>query len=190
MSALVDIICSEFEKKVGRNQDPVFGKKEGTDFYAMDLTFRLYPYNEQGEEGYRHLHIRIYGPMNYIAVLVKEDWTVIHESYKREDADDGLKPDKDYVEGNTGWLLASYHDSCWRSDGVESVVYAFERLVRLGGIESFDYWYKKTALTKEERDEIQEIIRMRDNRDWSRHWTKEKIVGPIDPVTNTVTNLK
>jgi hypothetical protein len=183
MSALTNIICKEFEKNVGKNQDPMFGKKTGTDFFAMDLSFRLYNY--AGEDGYRHLHIRIYGPMNYVAVMIKEDWTIIHESYMDPNADDGLRPGKDYLEGNTGWMLASYHDSCWRTDGVESILYTYEP--RLGGIDTLnDGWYKKTALTEVERQEIQDTIRERDHQNWDRHWTRDKIVGPIDPATHSI----
>jgi len=190
MNALIDIICKEFEKNVGRNQDPVFSKKERAEFLAMDIKFRLYPYHDKGEDGYRHLHIRIYGPMNYIAVLVKEEWVVIHESYQDPKADDGLLPGKDYVEGDTGWMLASYHDSCWKSDGVEQILNVYDQTGRLSGIEGFDYWYEKTPLTLVERKEIEDLLQARNNHDWSRHWTAEKIVGPIDPVTNTVTQLK
>jgi hypothetical protein len=186
MSALVEIICKEFEKNVGRNQEPAFKKKDNADFFAMDLKFNLNPYYEKGEEGYRHLHIRIYGPMNYVAVLVKEDWTVIHESYQDPKAEDGLLPGKDYVEGNTGWMLASYHDSCWRTDGIHSILNAYEH--RLSGIDSdfSNNWYVKKTLTEDERKEIEDLIHLRNNQDWSKHWEVKKIVGPINPETNSV----
>jgi len=173
---LGDIICQEFDKNVGRNQDPMFSKKEGTEYSAMEITFRLGRY--EGEEGYRHLQIRIYGPQNYVAVLVQEDWIIIPE----EDLDnekDCVKPGKDYTVGNTGWMLASYHESCWRTDGIENIIHAYEN--HISGLDSlgFPSWYLKVNLNEDERKEIDALIRSRDVGDFSRHWDRKKVQGPL-----------
>jgi hypothetical protein len=95
---LSNIICTEFEKSIGKfNKDT-----------AMDLKIALYPYHgtpndEICEDGYRNLYIRIFAPNNYVAVLIKEDWTVIN-SNDIDHENDCLKKGKKYTEGNTGWI--------------------------------------------------------------------------------------
>lgn len=174
---LRSIITHEFEKNVGKNQDPMFSKKEGTDFYAMDLEFKLSLF--PGEEGYRFLHVRIYAPENYVAVLVKESWVVIRES----DVDfenDCLKPGKKYIEDTVGWMLASYHDSEWTSDGVNSIICAYgNRLCSIETLGCSEGWYKKTSLTEADRIEIAELIRARDAKNFSRHWDRDKVQGSL-----------
>ena len=132
-------------------------------FLSMDLELGLYNHPDNGEDGYRHLHIRIYGPCNYVAVLVKEDWTLIHESYM------------EYHEGNTGWMLASYHDSCWR-DAVQDILRTYED--RLSVVHTFHHWYVKKVLTEAERKEIHDLLRVYPE-DRTRHWDRTKVVGPF-----------
>jgi hypothetical protein len=55
-SVLENIICSEFEKNIGRFQD------KNPEEYAMDITIALNIFYDHNEEGYRNLHIRIYAP--------------------------------------------------------------------------------------------------------------------------------
>jgi hypothetical protein len=169
-SILENIICSEFENNVGRGQVR-YDRPEPKPQYAMDICIALSLYYNKGEDGYRHITIRIYGPHNYVAVLVKEDWTVIHESYL-ENSEEGLKPGKKYINGDTGWQLVSFHDSCWR-DGVREILRSYED--RLLVIKSFKHWYEKTTLTVEECQEIDDIIRERDSGKFDRHWTPKKI---------------
>lgn len=171
---LSSIICDEFEKRVCRGQEMTSGK---TEFFSMDLELGLYNYHDNGEDGYRHLHIRIYGPCNYVAVMIKEDWTLIHESYMNGfDGFDGLKKGRKYHEGNTGWMLACYHDSCWR-DSVREILRAYED--RMSVVRMSSYWYTKKALTETERKEIHDIIRERDSGNFIRHWDVKKVVGPF-----------
>ena len=140
-NVLTSIITHEFEKNVGKNQDPMFSKKTDDNFYAMDIELRLSTFKE--EEGYRHLHIRIYGPHNYVAVLVKENWDVIPEGFI-DYVNDCLFPGKDYTKSDTGWMLASYHDLCWTTDGVDSILYAYgNRITGIDTIGCGDGWYKK-----------------------------------------------
>ena len=170
------IIYKEFEKNIGRNQEPMFSAKTGPEFLAMDLTFSLYPFRKKQESGYRHIHMRIYSPMNYVAVLVREDWDVINEN-DIDHAKDCLKPGKNYIKGITGWLLASYHDSCWLTDGVHQILRAYED--RISSIDTFDHWYKKVNLTEEDRNTIQALISERDHSNFTNHWDSKKVLGVL-----------
>jgi hypothetical protein len=171
---LSSIICDEFDRNVGRGQDMIHDGKS-SEHVAMDLELGLYNYHDNGEDGYRHLHIRIYGPCGYVAVLVKEDWSLIHESYLNDSGDGSLKKGKAYHEGDTGWMLAGYHDSCWRED-VRTILNTYQD--RLSIIKTLANWYKKTTLIEAERKEIYDIIRERDSNDFTRHWNPKKVVGP------------
>jgi len=92
------------------------------------------------EEGYRHLKIFIFGGgSNYISVVAKLDWTVIRNEWIN--GDDGLVEGKDYIQGETDWLYFSYHDSCWRSDGVEKLLWKFRDRI-LGLRTDFTNWYQ------------------------------------------------
>lgn len=143
MYNIVDsIICDEFDKKVKRWQS----KEEKP--VAMQLTFRISTEYEV-EEGYRHLDMLIYGHCNYVAVLVRERWNVIpNVELETVDDEEYIKTSsKGYREGSTGWKLASYHDSCWRSDGVHNVIY--KNKDRISGIDSLFGWYQRIEMTEE-----------------------------------------
>ena len=80
----------------------------------------------------------------YVGVLVRERWVVIPNEEVSDDGD-GLKPRCDYRKGDSGWLLASYHDSCWTSDGVQSTIYKNrERINTLST--NFKNWYEKIEM--------------------------------------------
>jgi hypothetical protein len=163
-SVLENIICSEFEKNVGRFQE------KNPEEYAMDITIALSIFFDHNEEGYRNLNIRIYAPHNYVAVLVKEDWTIISEDdIDREN--DCLMPGKDYLQGDTGWLIATYHDSGWRST-LHEILFAYRD--RLAIIKD-SYWYKKTELLPAERLNFSDFISHGIDKKECR-WDREKIV--------------
>src|ERR1700722_7192684 len=92
------IICSEFDKRyrggeIDKNQ-------------AMLIKFSL-ALNYEIEDGYRNLHILIFGGgYNYIGVYAKADWTV-------SDGERGTDAFV-YTKGETPFVLYGYHDSCWR----------------------------------------------------------------------------
>lgn len=44
----------------------------------------------------------------------RERWDVIALEDLEDEEDGGLKPGKDYVEGDSGWKLVGSHDSGWR----------------------------------------------------------------------------
>lgn len=143
-----NIICSEFENNVGRWQI----KKET--MYAMKLTFRL-SNNWDMEEGYRHLQMLIFGPMNYIGVFVKEDWTVIPVD-ELDDEEDCLKEGCDYRTGDTDWKMISYHDSCWTSDGVDRILSLHS--ARLNGLDFGPHWYEKIEVSGEFLKQLEEMM--------------------------------
>lgn len=133
-----NIIAQEFEKNVGRWQS-----KKITP-HAMKITFHLNN-NWDLEEGYRHLQILIYGPMNYVGVFVKEDWNIIPVDEIEDE--DSLKPGCDYRRGSTPWKLMSYHDSCWRSDGLNSILSLHKD--RINCLDSIGHWYTLEEVTEE-----------------------------------------
>jgi len=134
-----NIICTTFENEVKRWQT----KNEKQ--FAMMVSFSL-SLDYDKEEGYRHLDILIYGPMNYVGVLVRERWTII--PIDELDGEDSLKPGCDYREGDSGWLFASYHDSCWTSDGVQRTIY--KNRDRINCLSTgLGEWYKKIEMTPE-----------------------------------------
>lgn len=90
-------ICQIFTEFCGKWQD----RKEISDKKAMFIDFsRNIDYDN--EEGYRHFHILIYAPANYVQVWVKETWDV-------------GKKGKKWEKGESKWQLICDHDSEWRS---------------------------------------------------------------------------
>ena len=158
-----NIICTTFDNEIKRWQT----KNEKQ--FAMQVSFSLsLDYDkEEGyrhlDIGYRHLDILIYGPMNYVGVLVRERWTIIPVDEIADE--DSLKEGCKYRESDTGWLLASYHDSCWTSDGVQSTI--FKNRHRINCLSTrFNEWYKKIEMTPELLERFNKITsndRVRDN---------------------------
>lgn len=143
------IIQETFIKNVGLWQ--VKNEKQ----YGMSVSFSLkVDYNK--EEGYRYLDLLIYAPMNYVAVMVKERWNVIPNN-ELDDDGDGLKPGCDYRKGETPWKLASYHDSCWRSDGVDNVIFSNSKKINhLSG--NIMEWYNKIEMTPELMKSFEDLV--------------------------------
>lgn len=133
------IITETFESEIKRNQS------ENANPVAMKVTFDL-SIDYSKEDGYRTLDMLIYAPMNYVGVIVRENWNVVSLSDIDND-NDCLKPDCDYVKGTTYWLYASYHDSCWRTDGVSRVIQENkERIISISP-QRLSGWYEKVAMT-------------------------------------------
>ena len=146
------IICETFEKNVGRWQVKHEKPK------AFEIRFRT-KIDYDKEEGYRWLTMRIYGPMNYIAVFTREEWNVIPQDeleYDEETTDSNIKEDSiGYREGKSEWKKEVYHDSCWRTDGVHRVLW--ENRDKIQGVDGPE-WYRIVELSKEELEEIEQII--------------------------------
>ena len=150
------IICSTFERQIGRRQSD--NEKQ----YSMDLTFKL-SMDINIEEGYRWLDIRVYAPNNYVGVLIRERW----HYYKLEDVefvdereDITFKEGKGYIEGKENWKRKSYHDSCWRSDGIHATIYEYKD--KIISIESLFGWFEKHEMIKKDIEEFNNIILMKE----------------------------
>jgi hypothetical protein len=77
------------------------------------------------EEGYRYADMVLYAGYNYVQVWVRTRWNVAPlppEDVEWEDHD------WQYDEGSSPWERWSFHDSCWRSDGVDKFLRSFEHL--------------------------------------------------------------
>jgi len=146
-SIVSSIICSTFETEFGRWQlkNSAQGLPVPTSQYAMQITFRS-RIDYDTEDGYRFLDILIYAPANYVGVLAQHRWTVI--PIDELEGEDGLKEGCKYRTGNSGWKLACYHDSCWTSDGVGSILRLNER--NISAIDTnFPNWFFKVEMTPE-----------------------------------------
>jgi hypothetical protein len=109
---LADIICQTFTEQCGKFQC----KKPEAEQKAMVVGFSI-PIDYDKEQGYRHLDVAIYGPMNYVGVWTRERWTVIPLEDLEDDGegDTCVKKGKDYNKGQSEWKQVCYHDSGWRS---------------------------------------------------------------------------
>lgn len=161
-SMLGDIICQTFQRQVGKNQVPLFSAPEpGHMPKAMRIEFRL-PTNYDKEEGYRHVELLLYAPGNYVAVVSREHWTVIPREaldYDEENEEEFIKQGYDYEEGYGEWRRWSYHDSCWRTDGVDRFLHEYEN--RLQGLNGLGEWYQTVELSSEQVEEIMGVVRAR-----------------------------
>jgi hypothetical protein len=138
MTIVSTIISSTFETEFGKWQlrKPVQ--------HAMQITFRT-SIDYDTEDGYRFLDILIYAPANYVGVLARHRWTVI--PIDELEGDDGLKKGCEYRIGDSGWRLASYHDTCWTSD-VGSILRLNER--NINAIDTnYPNWYSRVEMTPE-----------------------------------------
>lgn len=147
-SIIAQIICTEFRKAFqGKHGETERNK-------GMKVTFRLHPDFDR-EEGYRNLELLIFGGgSNYISVFARMDWTVVPVEGLADE--DGLKPGFDYTRGSTPWVHFSHHDSCWTSDGVESVI----RLIkdRISILDSrYERWYETVEISDEELESFRRI---------------------------------
>ena len=118
---LATVIEQTFEKEVGRWQTRRTLRK------AIKFSFSL-TINHDKEEGYRSVDLVLYAPYNYVGVYVRERWNVIDLDHL-VDGDDGvvyIKDGHDYEEGASDWTCIAYHDSCWRSDGVQDFLSKYQ----------------------------------------------------------------
>jgi len=141
-----NIICSQFDKTLGRDSDPqLFSSRDK----AMQITFSLSADYDK-EDGFRHLKILIFGGgSNYISVYGMTDWNVIENDALTDEDDPHVKDGRDYIEGATPWVLYGCHDSCWR-DAVGRLLREFRER-----ISTIDYlfngatgWYTVVPITE------------------------------------------
>lgn len=99
-SVLSEIICSEFDKSFQ------WDKKNLRDL-GMMVKFRI---NRESSDSPNSLQLFIWGSSNYIGAFVRV--SSVMESEKL------FLPDNE-------WHCLAYHDSCWRSDGVERLMRVF-----------------------------------------------------------------
>ena len=133
-SMLSDVICCEFEKVAGKNQG-LTGK-------ALHIGFGIRP--SISSDQYRVVHMYIFGPMNYVYVVIQEE-----------------RIDEDGNRHVGPMELLSYHDSCWR-DAVRS--FLSRNRGDLSIFRSFDSvlgWYDVIVLTDEEKEYLRKLESLR-----------------------------
>jgi len=145
---LSNIICHEFDKKVGKCQGQhnfIFSKsKEQHAFMkAMHVGFDM---NPSGEDQYEVVHMYLYAPMNYVYVAIQTER--ITENGTRE----------------VGQMqILSYHDSCWRSAVDNFVFKNRQRLCVLKSNHRLDDWYDVLTLTEQEELFLDKLEQSRRN---------------------------
>jgi len=116
-SLVTKVLVQTFEEKAGKWQTHA---KDGKP-KAVRFTFSL-RIDHATESGYRYLDLIIYAPMNYVGVYARERWCVIPLEDLTDDDDPEIKPGKDYNEGAAEWKCHAYHDSGWRTDGIDGIL--------------------------------------------------------------------
>lgn len=127
---LANIICSEFDK--------VVGKGCGESGKAMHIGFGTRCRNETDQ--YQVWHLYLHAPSNYVYVALQEE---------RIDSKGRRHVGK--------MTILSYHDSCWR-DAVEQFI--FKNRSDLNVFRSFDRlfeWYDVLTLSEDEKNYLRRL---------------------------------
>lgn len=139
---LSSIICDEYQKQF---------RDKGNYRHAMKLEFALY-LDYAKEDGHRNVELWLYAEDNYVGVYSRENWTV------RNSSDYNAKYNKDTGE----WKHLAFHDSCWRSDGVDSFIK--RNRDRLNCLRGFHGWYKRVEVTPEQVKVFREVTKKHRSR--------------------------
>ena len=150
------IICSQFNHAFGyARKSPEASRFRTEPDRAMLVKFSLSPDYDR-EEGYRNLSILIFGGgANYIGVYGKLDWNVIAREDLTDDDPPCVVEGRDYVKGETPWVLVVYHDSCWRG-GVHGLLWQYrDRISTIDSLFNGDTgWYSDVQVTAQMRAEL------------------------------------
>lgn len=132
------IICNEFELNVGKMQHKQH--LDGRVMYGFEMNFSLHEANPR-DNLYPHAQLLLFAPANYVGVYYRESKTR-----------DEYGP----------WQHLSYHDSCWRDDGVDRFIARYEdRVATLGWHDGIcnNKWYSKREISPEFAQELREITK-------------------------------
>lgn len=147
-----NIICTEFDRTYGRSS-PVVGYCSDPD-HAMKFTFSLST-NYDVEEGYRNMDILIYGGgLNYISVYARTDWNVIRNEWSDGER---LKKGREYIKGQTPWILYGHHDSGWRDAVYDLLWKNRERISHIDTLFNNHGWWTEVPVNEEFRKELDTI---------------------------------
>ena len=152
-SILADIICTEFNNKVGRHSPDV----------AFVMTMRT-TLDYDKEDGYRYVDLLIRCPQNYTQVWSRDRSSIIQLEDMDYDADgDGTpKPGKSYVKTAGDWKILADHDSCWR-EGVADFLGEYQNKVSVLDSSADPSWFKvvPVATYKVDFDRLKRTLRPR-----------------------------
>lgn len=145
-SVLSQIIQREFDSKFSRGR--TWGNPD-VSVDAMIVEFNLDVNYKEYEDGYRYLSLAIVPLTNYVLVAyrvhgtlaAKIDW----ETFQVPEGQDPDDVDLDYTEFDEGWKFVTYHDSCWRSDGVDNILFKFRD--QIVGVSGFTDWYRRVVVS-------------------------------------------
>lgn len=155
---LSDIICDTFENEVGRWQ----AKEDEPKALEVVFSTRI---DYEKEEGYRGVHLLIYGEHNYVGVFKRDWWRVIDRDKIEYDEETGEEswPDEHFREDMSEWEMLSYHDSCWRSDGVDRFIFANrDKLSTIGT--PLKRWFNIIPMTPELQEQLETAYKVKRER--------------------------
>lgn len=148
VSAMICGVVDELRRREGPfkevPRDISFGSY---DEYALEFHFSL-NLDYAKEEGYRNLMIIVWPRTNYVAVFTQESWTL-------------WEPKEDVgVSELKRW---SYHDSCWRSDGIDRIIFEYREKINCvsGRNTSTARFYSLVKLTPNQIAQYNELINRR-----------------------------
>lgn len=162
-NCLTDIICSTFMTNELRNQRR-FGL--GTHGNMMTVVFRRH-IDYTVEDGYRYIELVLYAPTDYVLVAARQTWRVLDVRGLDQDHDGEwvIPKDRGYISGKGPFMVCSYHDSCWRTEGVNRVITAIESKVLGMHAPRGERWYSIVPVTDD-------IIMLCNDVNGSKSWDK------------------
>jgi hypothetical protein len=108
-------------------------------------------------EGYSYRDLLIYAPSNYVGVYTRE-----RSNLAPLDKEGEICGDYNYHYGV--WQSMSYHDSCWREDGVKRFIYTYQDVLNVFSGSSRDWYEVITAPEEIQKDPRLEKCRWQDPR--------------------------
>ena len=148
VSSMICDIVDDLRRRQGAFKDVPGLGGSGTlpyDDMALEFTFSL-NIDYANEEGYRNLKIIVWPKTNYVAVFTQEDWTL-------------WEPKED--EGVSELKRWSYHDSCWRTDGINRIIFEYREKLNCVSVRNTSGFYSLVKLTPEQMNVYNELIRNR-----------------------------
>lgn len=132
---LSDIICQQYEESIEKN-------RQGLNNKALLISFSINVFKNPPtvlknikDERYPSYDLLIFGESNYIGVYLKD--SMLHPEEKSQ------------------WYCLAYHDSCWRSDGVNNFLWRAEKYINI--IRNYDHWFKVIKFTASEKQILREV---------------------------------
>ena len=138
-SVLSTIICEQY-------QELIEDKRKRLNNKGLLIRFSISAWDDPPfilknieDNRYPSYELLIFGETNYVGVYIRD--TMLHPEEKSE------------------WYCLSYHDSCWRTDGVREFVYQAEKYINT--IKSIKRWFSIVKIFPAHKKILREAKRKR-----------------------------